>query len=116
MDDLTDVGPVLEDFAASYTVTRPGAVDWNSLPGQPVLGTPTTIAITGVLLPVSNKDLQRLPEGFRVDGVRSFYTETPLQLAPQPDLVSAEGLTWQVEALEPWAAGGFYKALLRKVG
>jgi hypothetical protein len=116
IDDLTDLGAVLEDFASPYTVTRPGALDFDTTPGQAAEGSPSTLNITGVLQPVSGRDLQRLPEGFRTDTALVLYTETALQVLPAPDLVAAQGATWQAETVETWGTGGFYKVILRKVG
>lgn len=116
MDDLSDIGGIIEDFAAPYTVSRAGAIDFTTTPGFPLAGTPTAIPITAVVQPVRNKDLQRLPEGLRTDQLRAVFTETQLQTEPQPDTIVIDGLSWQVESVEPWESGGFWKAIVRKVG
>lgn len=113
--DLTDVSDIIVEFGSPYTVTRAGAVEFDTIPGQPTQGTPSTFVVTAVVQPVSGRDLQRLPEGVRAESARAVFTRTALVLTP-PDTLAAEGLTWQVESDEPWAAGGFYKYIVRKVG
>jgi hypothetical protein len=116
MDDLTDVGGIIQDFGSTYTVTRAGAVDFDSDPGRPIAAAPTTFDIIALVQPVKNRDLERLPEGLRTEMVRVVFTEATMLLEPQPDQLAAEGQVWQVGTVEPWGAGGFYKVLVKKVG
>lgn len=116
-EDLTDVGDVISEFlTGTYTVTRPGAVEFDTTPGKPTEGAASTFTISAAVQPVSGRDLQRLPEGFRAESARTLYTQGTLRMEPAPDIVAIEGASWQVEAIEPWAAGGFSKCIVRKVG
>jgi hypothetical protein len=116
IEDLTDVGAGLEDFAEAYVVTRAGAVEFDTEPGRPTLGAPSTVNITAVVWPPTTRDLQRMPEGLRTDETRVGVTRTALVKLPAPDLLALEGGTWQVETVEPWTAGGYYRFVARKVG
>ena len=113
--DFSDAALMIEEFAAPYTVTRAGTVEYDSDPGRPTASAPTTVSITASVQPVAGKDLQRLPEGTRTEEARTLYTRTQLLDDPEPDTVALEGATWQVESAEPWM-GAFWKCVVRKVG
>ena len=116
MDDMSDV--VEDMFTDFYTVTRrsPSAYVLGKL--QP--STTSTLTISACVQPIAGIDLQRLPEGMRVDGALSLWTTTPLFTkgpAQDPDFVAVEGETFEVATVEPWGmVGNYYKAILQRMG
>ncbi len=95
----------------TYSVVRPmpGGYDAN---GRPAAPTNVPFTILAVLYPATAQELLRLPEGERSAARITIYALTELALG---DLVDADGSSWQVDATEVWVAGGFFKALARRV-
>lgn len=111
-----DMSDVIYMFGSTYTVTRAGAVEFDTAPGQPTLGASSTLSILAVIEPPSGTDLRRMPEGLRTEETRIVWTTTELQTLPVPDTLAAEGLTWQVETVEPWdTLGSYFRYVVRKV-
>ena len=53
------------------------------------------------------QEQQSLPEGLRSRDVRKVFTETEIRTASQAagtvaDLITYDGVTWQVMVVEPW--------------
>lgn len=89
----------------TYTVTRqaPATTDGN---GRMVAGATSTFTVTGSLQPMSGRELRTLPEARQADEMRVLYTTTELRTGAAPDLVAAEGSTWEVYRVARWDAFG----------
>ncbi len=108
---------ILRMSTGRYTVTRPGPVTWTA--GAPVEAAGTEFEIDAAIVPASNKDLQRLPEGERSGDVVKILTATELRTAESSasrlsDRISYLGRTYEVEDVDVWP--GFYDAIARRVG
>lgn len=109
---------LLSNFAVfktgTYTWTRPstGAL----VNGRWVAdGGDTVSTLDATVQPTSSKDLELLPEGQRVDGLRAMYTQTAIDV---DDRITIGSDTWRVIAMEehlPFAGdGGYYKGIISK--
>ena len=108
--DLSDA--VLE-FASTYTVTRRAAGAYVNGRHQP--GTTSSFTIQAAVMPLSGRDLLRLPEGMRSSELLSVFTPTKLQLAGQPDTIAIGDGTYEVQEMEDWSElGGFYRFTVAK--
>lgn len=109
------------DFCQSFTITR--------LTGSVVKGdfitTPETFETTGIIRPSSTSDLQTLPEGDRVSGMITTYTNVQLQgtrnLSPDKsqlaDEVTWKGGQYKVVHGDDYSDYGYFKSMaVRKLG
>lgn len=100
----------------TYTVTRTGAATAYT-DGIRAAPATTTLSVVGVVQPIPGKDLERLPEGIRDNEVKYLWTKVELKCGPdtEPDRVSVEGSTWQVEEVRKWdTLGAYWRAVIRK--
>jgi len=73
--------------------------------------------ILAAVMPMKQKDLQRLPEGQRTEGGVDVFSKEPLQTARVnecrvADRICYRGVNYQVELVDDWfEQGGFYQAL-----
>jgi len=99
----------------AYTVTRRGPT--TSVGGRATLAGSSTFTIQASVQALSGRDLQRLPEGMRVQELRKLYTPTQLQAIGAPDVVSIDGSSWEVQTVEDWSGlGNFFKVIVQRVG
>lgn len=91
-----------------------------SAAGEYVDGAPDAdLALNASVTPVTGKDLDRLPEGSRQRGaIQIFITAADGDLAladtnplQQADRVTYNNQTWQVEHVDDWRIGGYWRAL-----
>lgn len=107
---------VISTFATgTYTVTRRAASTYSN--GVRVAGSTSTLSITASVQPVTGRELERLPEGMRTTEVVKLYTTTALRTADSgdPDHISIDGETYEVQLVERWTAKGYYKIMALKV-
>ena len=87
----------------SITLRRQsGSVSWGS-DGRPSASTADT-TIQASVQPLGERELQRLPEGFRQRDPRRIYTESELRTADQhgdtvADLVVIDSVVYQVQSV-----------------
>lgn len=103
--------------SALYTV-KPGAAA-TYVNGIATRGAePAPVQVPACVVPITGKDLQRLPEGERTMERRAVFTGYPLRTSGPgrwADVVVIEGEDWQVENPEDWSAlGGFVRAVVVK--
>jgi hypothetical protein len=112
------MGPTISRLASgTFTVTRPSG---NYVQGRWVEGAAETLEILASVQPATPKELQRLPEGDRTKAVIAIWTTTELRTASSPpgaqaDRVTYAGSTYEVQAVEAWDLGGYWKALASRV-
>lgn len=108
---------VIASFATgSYTVTRRGATTVGS-DGRADLASSSTFTIQASVQPLGGRELQRLGEGLRVAERRKLYTTTSLRSNSQPDVISIDGDSWEVENIARYdVLGNYYKVIVAKVG
>lgn len=79
---------------------------------------PETHYAKGNFMAASARQLMRLPEGYRADGVQTLYTAFELRTAESPnqpaDRVIFNGIAYQVTTSSGWTSHRWY--LLAKVG
>lgn len=110
-------GAIASLATGTYLVTRRAASTY--VDGVATPGAETTFNTVAVAVPVSGRELQRLPEGMRSREVMRIFTEDELrtvQPGSDPDLVSIDGYLFEVQAVSRWVAGGYYEAFAVKVG
>lgn len=99
-----------------FTVSRPSG---SYVAGRWVEGTAETFEITASIQPATPKELQRLPEGDRVRDVIAIWTTTELRVAASPaaqaDRVTYAGAVYEVQAVERWDLGAYWKVLASRV-
>ena len=101
----------------TYTVTRASAATAYT-DGIRTAPSTSTLSVVGVVQPIPGKDLERLPEGIRDNEVKYLWTKAELKCGPdtEPDRVSVEGSTWQVEQVRKWdTLGAYWRSIIRKV-
>jgi len=105
--------------SGTYSVTRPGITGIDS--GRRVAGVTTSFSITASVQPASGRQMDRLPEGLREREGMTLWTPTELRTAQvsegiEADLVSIDGSTFEVVAIDRWAAlGNYYRATVTRV-
>lgn len=117
---LPDLSGVIDSFlTGTYTVTRQSASAYGS-DGRLDAPTTSTLSVDACVQPVGGRDLQRLPEGLRTEELLAMYTATELKTqgsGQDPDLVTIDGASWEVQRVERWLElGNYWKCILLKVG
>lgn len=111
---MEDFGPEIELFATgTYTVTRRASTSY--IDGRAVAAANETFTIRAMEAPMSGQLLARLPEGLRGKETRLIFTTTELRSfgAGEPDRVEIDGLSFQVQLVDPWKKlGNFVRAVL----
>lgn len=113
-------GSIFRLASVFVTVSRgmPGTDDGA---GHYTPNTPTTFTVQANIQPTSGRDLQRLPEAFRTKEIIKLFSRDALQTedsnAGTPaDLVTFNGLQYEVQSVQPWPHGNLYESLAAKVG
>lgn len=88
--------------------------------GRFVAGEQTELEITASVQPASGRDLQRLPEGQSTRETISVWSPAELRTATDAAGASADRIEWQgrvyeVQLVEPWAPGQYWRAVAAKV-
>lgn len=111
---ITDVSSEIVALAnASITVTRP-VVGYDSHGKRAELAPETVATATPVVIqPASGRDLQRLDEGTRERVSWSVWSTVELKNGDRFDF---GGETHEIGHVDPWSAGGFWKAISLRVG
>jgi hypothetical protein len=102
-------------FATPHTIIRRGGV---FAAGRWQPGEAEELEVNAAVQPASPQELARLPEGQRSREVLAVYTPTELRIGgpgAAADRLEHAGATYEVQSVERWDAGGFYKALAAKV-
>ncbi len=111
---------LLSNFAVfktgTYTHTRKGTLSY--VDGDATRGADTVGTVDATIQPATSKDLELLPEGYRVNGVRRIYTETALQV---DDQIMIGSDTWRVISLDEHlefagSGGGWNRGFIAKEG
>lgn len=98
-----------------FTVTRSTG---SYIQGRWVEGNAEAFDITASIQPATPTELQRLPEGDRTKAIVAIWTATELRTAVaggRADRVAYGGATYEVQAVEAWDFGGYWKALASRV-
>lgn len=116
--DLSDVIVDLAD--QTITITRFGAGAFvNGIAQAP---SSSTFTCAASVQPANGRDLLRLEEGFRTRDVRALFVTTELRAADvaagtAADQVElADGTVFEVQHVEPWAMGAFWRAVVLRIG
>lgn len=101
-----------DDFCTHFTVCKVSKVVWErGVPTQ----TRTSVIVEGIVLPASAKDLDMLPEGDRVQGMKTFITdECSLDVGnteKTSDVCVWKGRSYKLISAWDYSANGYYKAV-----
>lgn len=115
---LFDMGVVLSALpSGTYSLKRHGAGDY--VEGVFVPGSVTTSTIQASVQPAGGKELQRLPEGERLQDYLAVWTTSELltlEGSRAPDRLVIDGAEYEVVAVEDWLSeGNYYKAIVHRV-
>lgn len=96
---------LINDFGASYTVTR--RVRAKMVNGRAVPGATSMFTIVASVQPSSGRELLLLPELRRTQEARTVYTTTRLYTGGQSDPFEADQIAigpneWEVQFSNPW--------------
>jgi len=114
--DLTDV--IASFVTGTYTVTRrsPSAYGTDGRLDAP---TTSTFTVDACVQPVTGRELERMSEGLQTAEILTIWS--PVELKTQastqdPDRISIDGDTWEVQKVERWnTLGTYWRAYLGKV-
>lgn len=106
---------ILSFMTGTYVVTRRGPTLVGN-DGRADVASSSTFSILAAVQPMNGRELQRLPEGMRSAERKTVYTATLLQAIGAPDVISIGDAEWEVEVIEDWSQGLYYKATVAKVG
>lgn len=114
---LFDLSDVVDSMATgTYTVTRRAA---EFAGGDAVPTSSETLTIKALVVPLSGRELQRLPEGLRSRELKAVYTTTDLRRGADdalPDVVTVDGEDYEVQLVDDWQApGGFLRAVVARI-
>jgi hypothetical protein len=80
--------------------------------GRAIAPTPSVATITGMMQPLSGREIDRLPEGLHARELRALWTTGALQV-PDSDaqtqgdhVTDVSGVVWEVVRAEEWSALG----------
>jgi hypothetical protein len=88
-------------------------VDGHDSQGRRVAAVPVTFDAVAAVHSVTGRDLARLPEGVRESIAIVVYSSTELRVR---DRLVRGGERFEVEHVEPWQFGGFWRAACSRVG
>lgn len=116
---ILDVSDIVADFITeTATVTRAAATTYDAN-GRAVAGSSSTFAAGVCVQPVTGKDLLRLEEGFRTRDARAVFSTVELRSAAAggapADLVQLADGTFEVQHVEPWDSGAFWRCIVLRV-
>lgn len=102
-----------------HTVTRRGSASYNAT-GDYVEGATTTLDVVGSIQPLSGREIEKLPEGFRAKASAVLFTADVLQSAASGnagDRLPFGGDTFEVLGTINWGSpvGGHYAYALERV-
>lgn len=117
-----DAADLINSFlTGTYQVTRRAKVATVKGRAQPPVV--TSLQVPACVQPANGRDLLRLPELRRSIETRRVYTATELKIgfqgsAFESDLISIDGMTWEVQNVEPWRASpstdvGYWKCIVQ---
>jgi hypothetical protein len=123
---LIDVSEVITDpdFCQDFTVYRRSGGRFQS--GGFVPGDEAEVPMSGVVIPLSSKELELIPEAERVKGTMGFWTtsENPIYVTRNltsdkdiSDVALWNGERYKILSVDPYSDYGFYHAIgVREVG
>jgi hypothetical protein len=110
-------GDAIKRWAKPYVVTRRAANAYDGN-GRVTATTDSTVNITAVVVPLQGRELDRLPEGRTNTEVRAVFTTTALKVADasfNADQILINGALWEVQSVESWEQGIFYRAIVQEI-
>lgn len=102
----------------TFTITRPAASSYVN--GRAASGAPSTFQIVAVLVPLTGRELMSLPEGERSKERIAFLTRsqeirTTSAGGATSDVITYKGVAYEIEKVETWDAGEYWRCVARKV-
>lgn len=115
-----DLSGCLDSFnTGTYTVTRYGVASYGS-DGRLDAPSSAPLSVPAVVIPLSGRELQRLPEGLRTSELLQVFSSVALKTqgpGQAPDSIAIDGDAYQVQHVEPWSTlGNYYRAIVAKSG
>ena len=110
---MLDISFLLEDpdFTTTFELLE-RSVEF--VDGEFVAGEPTVTTLHGTVRPTSDKDLEMLPEGDRVNGTTTFWVKGRVSLNINEELAPLlryKGLTYKAINVLDWSDSGFTKII-----
>jgi hypothetical protein len=119
---VEDFGDVLAELATGTYDIHPGVAPVDVGAGRLRPGTPAPVVEDELcsVQPLQGDDVQRLPEGERVEAWRTVFTRYPLKgpdtrTGRTADVIIIDDVPFAVDKAHPWSgAAGVTQALVRK--
>ena len=115
----------LSDCIASVSERRMVDIE-RARPSEIIKGiaqSPSTTSFSTIMSfqPMSQKDLQLLPEGMRNSGAIKGYTATELftvqtSTCKVPDKIVFENVSYQVQTVDNWSIANYFKIIAVRLG
>jgi hypothetical protein len=112
------IGEIIGTYEVDLTVNRRGL--GLTIKGRYFPAAITAIPFKGALVPVTGKDLLRLPEGLRTQEVIRIFSQQEIRTAREPskneaDEIYYRGEFWEVQNVSDWTdQGAFFDSLATK--
>jgi len=112
---------MLEEVAIAIDLLKQPATIERAAGGSYVSGTwvgayDASASISGVLEPVTGRDLKDMPEGIRSEASALFFVNITDGSIAENDRVTADAVPYRVLQVAPWSRyGGFHECVLGKI-
>lgn len=103
------------DFCEEFNIIRKTG-DWVN---HRWVDTPETITVTGIATPINSKDMDMLPEGDRISGLKTFYADQVLRGSNDEataDICEYNGDQYRIFQVFEYNKYGFYKGIGKLIG
>lgn len=104
------------DFCTEFKIIRKNVGTWTC--GRQTEQT-KILNVIGIVTSVSSKDLEMMPEGDRVHGIKTFYTDKQLRITGNEstsDICEYQGKQYRLLQVFDYNNNGFYKAIGTLIG
>lgn len=107
---------VIDRRVTAITVTRRPAPTKSA--GVVSEGSATTLTIQAFATVLTGEELSRLPEGLTTKEPRQVFSRSAMYARKENvggDLLTIDGVPWEVIHVDNWQVGGFYRAIVVRV-
>lgn len=118
---LSDFSHCIEEIGQEITVVRSVPTEFDG-PRATRRETETTFKIVASFQPMSQRQLDRLPEGMRNKGACEVFSPVEIHTVETsenrvPDRLIVNGISYQVDLVDDWSTiAGYWRATVTKLG
>lgn len=116
---MINIGELIfdSDFCTEFKILRQVGGKWENR--RWIGGESKKIKVTGIVTAVNSKDIEMLPDGDRVHGLKTFYTDQELRLTDQEatsDICEYQDKQYRLLQVFNYSNNGYYKAIGTLIG